>query len=146
MSLELPPKEPSPESGNEQQQSPVDIDPVNVILGIREELAEFKKAGGKEALRAAMRKACEEALLQTMRGLDPDSFERALSEPDGIIEHLRDRGVIPPPPSRWKTAEGRVAASPQAGTANPRRRRRRKQEDALGRTPPLPFRSDPDES
>jgi hypothetical protein len=95
---------------NERDKSPVDIDPVNVILGIREELAEFRRNGGKQALRATMRKACEEALLQTMRGTDPDSFERALSEPGGIIEYLRDRGVIPP-----------VGAA-----SRPRRRRRRR--------------------
>jgi hypothetical protein len=66
--------------------------PVDVILGIREELAEFKKAGGKQALRAKWRKACEEALLRTMHG--PDPFEPALSEPGGVIEYLEHRGLI----------------------------------------------------
>ena len=78
---------------NERDKSLVDIDPVNVILGIREELAEFRRNGGKQALRAAMRKACEEALLRTTHG--PVPFETALSEPGGIIEYLRNRGSDP---------------------------------------------------
>ena len=104
---------------NERDKSPVDIDPVNVILGIREELAEFRRNGGKQALRAKWRAACEEALVQTMR--DPVSFEAALSEPGGIIEYLRDRGVIPPAPSRWPVKAPAVAS--------PRRRRRRRTEN-----------------
>jgi hypothetical protein len=101
-----------------QPPSPVDdgIDPVKVVLGIREELAEFRRNGGKQALRAKWRAACEEALVQTMR--DPVSFEAALSEPGGIIEYLRDRGVIPPAPSRWPVKAPAVAS--------PRRRRRRR--------------------
>jgi hypothetical protein len=34
---------------------------------------------------------CEAALLASLRGPD---FERALSGPGGIIEYLRDRGLI----------------------------------------------------
>ena len=78
----------------ERDENERDKSPVDVILGIREELAEFRRNGGKQAMRAAMRKACEEALLRTMHGGDPDSFEQALSEPGGIIEYLRDRGLI----------------------------------------------------
>jgi hypothetical protein len=66
-------------------------------------------------------------LLQTMRGLDPGSFERALAGPDGIIEHLRDRGVIPPP------ARPRWLGKPPAGgvvLAGPPGRRRRRQQDS----------------
>jgi hypothetical protein len=100
--------------------SPVDVvDPVKAILDIREELAEFRRNGGKQALRAKWRAACEEALVQTMR--DPVSFEAALSEPGGIIEYLRDRGVIPPAPSRWPVKAPAVAS--------PRRRRRRRTEN-----------------
>jgi hypothetical protein len=43
-------------------------------------------------LRAKWRKACEEALLQTMRG--PDPFEPALSGPGSAIEYLEHRGLI----------------------------------------------------
>ena len=89
-----------------QQQPPP---PVEVVLGIREELAEFQRNGGKQALRAKWRAACEEALVQTMR--DPVSFEAALSEPGGIIEYLRDRGVIPPAPSRWPVKAPAVAST-----------------------------------
>jgi hypothetical protein len=108
---------------NDRRQQPQS--PVGVVLGIREELAEFRRNGGKQALLAKWRKACEEALLQTMRGLDPGSFEQALAGPDGIIEHLRDRGVIPPARSRWPgkpPAGGVVLASPVSLV---RRRRQR---------------------
>jgi hypothetical protein len=100
----------SRETPDERRQSPVDV-----LLGIRKELAEFRRNGGKQALLAKWRKACGEALLQTMHSPD---FETALSEPGGIIEHLRDRGVIPPAPSRWPVKAPATAS-------RPRRRRRR---------------------
>jgi hypothetical protein len=92
---------------NDRRQQPQS--PVDVILGIREELAEFRRNGGKQALLA---------LLRTMRGSGL-SFEQALAEPGGIIEHLRDRGVIPPAPSRWP-----VKAPAASRPRYPRRRRR----------------------
>jgi len=88
---------------SEQRQSPVDV-----VLGIREELAEFRRNGGKQAMRAAMRKACEEALLQTMRG--PDPFEPALSGPGSVIEYLEQRGVIRFSP-RPRPCRSRAAAA-----------------------------------
>ena len=83
------------------------LSPVDVVLGIREELAEFQKAGGREALLARLRASREEDLRATMRGPDPFGL-------DLVVEHLRDRGLIPPAPSRWLVK----------ATASPRRRRR----------------------
>jgi hypothetical protein len=43
----------------------MDVSPaVEAILGIRKELEEFRRTSSKQALRAAMRAACEEALLR----------------------------------------------------------------------------------
>jgi hypothetical protein len=76
--------------GSTPQQQPQS--PVDVVLGIREELAEFRRNGGKQAMRTKWRKACGEALSSLA---SPElSFEQALAEPGGIIEYLRDRGVI----------------------------------------------------
>jgi hypothetical protein len=86
--------------------------PVDVILGIREELAEFQRNGGRQALLAKLRETREADLRATMRGPDPFGL-------DFVIEYLRDRGLIPPAPSRW-----RVKAP-----AIPRRRRRQRREN-----------------
>jgi hypothetical protein len=42
------------------------LSPVEVIINIRKELAEFQRNGGKWALRVKLRKACKEALLQVV--------------------------------------------------------------------------------
>jgi len=92
-----------------------DESPVDVILGIREELAEFRRNGGKRALRAKWRKACEEALLQTMRG--PDPFEPALSGPQPRCgrhgQHLRQCWSAPPHPPRHNPLGNRRSSLPQ---------------------------------
>jgi len=100
----------------ERDENERDKSPVEVILGIREELAEFQRNGGREALLAKLRETRERDLLATMQGPDPFGL-------DFVIEHLRDRGVIPPPPPRWRKA-----------VASPQPRRRRRQRDALGPT------------
>ena len=46
----------SSESTDEQQQQPASS-PVDVIIKIREGLAEYQRAGGKQAFRAALREA-----------------------------------------------------------------------------------------
>jgi hypothetical protein len=69
------------EAPDEQQQSPVDV-----IINIRKELAEFRRNSSKEALRAEWREACEAALLQAV-GSDPFGL-------DPVIEYLEQRGVI----------------------------------------------------
>jgi hypothetical protein len=89
-----------------------DKSPVEVILGIREELAEFKKAGGREALLAKLRETRERDLRASMIGPDPFGL-------DFVIEYLRDRGVIPQALPRW---QGKAVAS------RPRRRRRRRRD------------------
>jgi hypothetical protein len=66
--------------------------PVEVVLGIREELAEFRRNGGKQALLAKLRASREKDLLTTLRG--PDPFEPALSGPGSVIEYLEQRGLI----------------------------------------------------
>ena len=72
----------SRETPDERRQSPVDV-----ILGIREELAEFRRNGGKRALLAKLREAREKDLLATMRGPDPFGL-------DPVIEYLEERGLI----------------------------------------------------
>ena len=61
--------------------------PVDVILGIREELAEFRRNGGKRALLAKLREAREKDLLATMRGPDPFGL-------DPVLKYLEQRGLI----------------------------------------------------
>ena len=92
---------------SEQRQSPVDV-----VLGIREELAEFRRNGGKRALLAKLRETREADLRATMRGPDPFGL-------DPVVEYLRDRGLIPPAPSRWPV---------KAVASRPRRRRRRRRD------------------
>jgi hypothetical protein len=67
---------------NERRQSPVDV-----ILGIREELAEFRRNGGRQALLAKLRASREKDLLITMSGPDPFGL-------DPVIEYLEERGLI----------------------------------------------------
>ena len=47
----------SSESTDEQQQQQQSLSPVDVIVRIREGLAEYQRAGGKQAFRAALREA-----------------------------------------------------------------------------------------
>ena len=47
----------SSESTDEQQQQQPASSPVDVIIKIREGLAEYQRAGGKQAFRAALREA-----------------------------------------------------------------------------------------
>ena len=61
--------------------------PVDVILGIREELAEFRRNGGRQALLAKLRASREKDLLTTMSGPDPFGL-------DPVIEYLEQRGLI----------------------------------------------------
>ena len=72
----------SRETPDERRQSPVDV-----ILGIREELAEFRRNGGKRALLAKLREAREKDLLATMRGPDPFGL-------DPVLKYLEQRGLI----------------------------------------------------
>jgi hypothetical protein len=53
---------------------------VEVILGIRKDLAEFQRTLGKKAWRAMMRAACEATLWSQVPDLSV------------VTEHLRDRG------------------------------------------------------
>jgi hypothetical protein len=69
----------SREATNEQQQSPVDV-----VVNIRKDLAEFQQNSSKQALRKAMREACEEAFLRTAGHIDIDP----------VVEYLKERGVI----------------------------------------------------
>jgi len=84
----------SRETPDERRQSPVDV-----ILGIREELAEFRRNGGKRALLAKLREAREKDLLATMRGPDPFGL-------DPVLKYLEQRGLIrsSPRPRRSRRA------------------------------------------
>ena len=109
------------ESTDEQQQQHTagKPSPVDVIISIREELAEFQRNSSKQALRDAMREACKEALLQAVShpGTHPTDI-------DPVVEHLRDRGLIPPAPSRASRIKA-LTASNSAETAGRRHNRRR---------------------
>jgi|SRR6516165_5410851 hypothetical protein len=70
----------------EQHQSPVDV-----VISIRKELAEFQRTSSKQAWRAELREACKEALLQQAAGgLDIRP----------VVEYLEQRGLIRSKPSR----------------------------------------------
>ena len=71
----------------ERDENERDKSPVEVILGIREELAEFQRNGGGEALLARLRETRERDLLVSMQGPDPLGIDFA-------IEYLEERGVI----------------------------------------------------
>jgi hypothetical protein len=73
------------ENGQRRQQQ--QSSPVDVALGIREELAEFQRNGGREALLARLRASREKDLRITMQGPDPFGL-------DFVVEYLRDRGLI----------------------------------------------------
>jgi hypothetical protein len=98
-------------TGNGQPQSPVDV-----ILGLREDLAKFQKASSKQAfketLRKELREACKEALQQGAAGAGyPDGSSYPNIEL--IVEYLRERGAIRPKLSRARRRrlEAALAAS-----------------------------------
>ena len=81
--------------------------PVDVIIGLRKELAEFQKTNSKEALREALREglrkelraACKEALQRGAGAAGcPDGSSYPNIEP--IVEYLQERGLIRPKLSR----------------------------------------------
>jgi len=74
--------------------------PVDVIIGLRKDLAEFQKISNKQALRETLRKelraACKEALHRAGAGADRPDYPNI--EP--IVEYLTERGLIRPKLSR----------------------------------------------
>ena len=73
--------------------------PVDVIIGLRKDLAEFRKTSSKEALRKELREACREALLRAAAtGCPDDGSSYPNIEP--IVEYLTERGLIRPKLSR----------------------------------------------
>ena len=94
--------------------------PVDVIISIREELAEFQRTSSKQALRKAMREALREALLRAVH----DADTHPTGDIDPVVEHLRDRGLIPPAPSRASRIKTSTASN-SAETAGRRHNRRR---------------------
>jgi hypothetical protein len=80
-------------TGNGQPQSPVDV-----IIALRKELAEFQKVSSKEALREELRAACKEALQRGAVAGCPDGPSYPNIEP--IVEYLTERGLIRPKLSR----------------------------------------------
>ena len=93
----------------QQRQSPVDV-----ILGIRKELAEFQKAGGRQALLATLREAREDDLRRAAAGC-PDCPD---SEPL-VVEYLEQRGLI-----RLSSRRTKKNGSPSAGETASRPKRR----------------------
>ena len=74
--------------------------PVDVIIGLRKDLAEFQKISNKQALRETLRKelraACKESLHRAAAGADRPDYPNI--EP--IVEYLTERGLIRPKLSR----------------------------------------------
>jgi hypothetical protein len=116
---ELPLEALSREATDEQQQhtagkpSPVDV-VVNILM------AEFQRTSSKQALRDAMREALQASLLQAVRrpGTDPTG------DGDPVMEHLQDRGLIPPAPSRASRIKASTASNSAKTTAGHSKRRR----------------------
>jgi hypothetical protein len=87
--------------------------PVDVIIGMRKDMAEFLKAGGdkqafRETLREELKKACMEALQRSAAAAAAADASDGVSRdgPAGypniepIVEYLTERGVIRPKLSR----------------------------------------------
>jgi hypothetical protein len=72
--------------------------PVDVIIGLRKDLAEFRKTSSKEALRKELREACREALLRAAAADGHDGPGCPTIEP--IVEYLQERGLVRPKLSR----------------------------------------------
>jgi hypothetical protein len=94
-------------TGNGQPQSPVDV-----IIALRKELAEFRKVSNKQALRETLRKelraACKEALHRAGAGADRPDYPNI--EP--IVEYLQERGAIRPKLSRAQIRRLEAALPP----------------------------------
>ena len=86
--------------------------PVDVIIGLRKELAEFQKTNSKDVLREALRKelraACKEALHRAGAGADRPDYPNI--EP--IVEYLQERGAIRPKLSRAQIRRLEAALPP----------------------------------
>ena len=63
----------------------MDQSPVDVVIGIRKDLEEFQRRGGKQALRAEMQAACRDALLRTVSDPDADAV---------IVAYLEQRELL----------------------------------------------------
>jgi len=91
MLLESTPLEELPlEARDEQQRHAAGKpSPVDVVINILKDLAEFQRTSSKQALRDAMREALRESLLQAVRhpGTHPIDI-------DPVVEYLKERGVI----------------------------------------------------
>jgi hypothetical protein len=85
MTLETPQEELS----DKQPQSPVDV-----IIELRKDLAEFQRTSSKEALRKELRAACREALLRAAAGAD------CYPNIEPIVEYLQERRLVRPKLSR----------------------------------------------
>ena len=94
--------------------------PVDVVINILKDLAEFQRTSSKQALRDAMREALQASLLQAVRrpGTDPTG------DGDPVMEHLQDRGLIPPAPSRASRIKVSTASNSAETTAGHSKRRR----------------------
>jgi hypothetical protein len=66
--------------------------PVDVIIGIRKDLEEFRRTSSKEALRAAYREALWRGFAESVSAPGFDIRQ--------TVEYLEDRGVIRSKPSR----------------------------------------------
>ena len=82
--------------------------PVDVINGIREELAEFRRTSSKEALRERLREelraACKEALRRTAD--DPPDHPNI----EQVVEYLQQRGLIKRAKKAVRMADRRLIA------------------------------------
>ena len=82
--------------------------PVDVINGIREELAEFRRTSSKEALRERLREelraGCKEALRRTAD--DPPDHPNI----EQVVEYLQQRGLIKRAKKAVRMADRRLIA------------------------------------
>jgi hypothetical protein len=85
--------------------------PVDVIIALRKDMAEFQKVSSKEALREKLRKelraACKEALQRGTADC-PNGYP----DIEPIVEYLRERGVIRPKLSRAQIRRLKAALPP----------------------------------
>ena len=92
-----------PEGNEHRRQSPVDV-----INGIQEELAEFRRTSSKEALRERLREelraACKEALRRTAD--DPPDHPNI----EQVVEYLQQRGLIKRAKKAVRMADRRLIA------------------------------------
>jgi len=71
--------------------------PVDTVIKIRQDLAEFQRTSNKQEWRETLRKACREALLQAASRPDADPGNDPVT-----MEYLEERGLLrrPKPPNR----------------------------------------------